>query len=115
MMFCGQPGVLMQCAQQEACDHMVAVGYLLQLICCFARCSQERPRDDWKKLIVFSKQWKEHHKGVFDRVRELAAKQDNVAKKMMYRRMLRTLQGVRTAACNAHIGSGSGIGCVHVV
>lgn len=28
---------------------------------------QERPRDDWKKLIVFSKQWTEHSKGVFDR------------------------------------------------
>jgi hypothetical protein len=28
---------------------------------------QERPRDDWKKLIVFSKQWPEHQAGVFAR------------------------------------------------
>ena len=28
---------------------------------------QTRPRDDWKKLIVFSKQWDEHATGVFDR------------------------------------------------
>jgi hypothetical protein len=28
---------------------------------------QQRPRDDWKKLIVFSKQWPEHKQGVFDR------------------------------------------------
>lgn len=28
---------------------------------------QERPRDDWKKLIVFSRQWPEHSKGVFER------------------------------------------------
>lgn len=28
---------------------------------------QERPRDDWKKLIVLSKQWPQHSKGVFDR------------------------------------------------
>ncbi len=28
---------------------------------------QERPRDDWKKLIVFSKQWNQHQQGVFDR------------------------------------------------
>ena len=27
----------------------------------------ERPRDDWKKLIVFSKQWSQHQQGVFDR------------------------------------------------
>ena len=28
---------------------------------------QQRPRDDWKKLIVFSKQWSQHQQGVFDR------------------------------------------------
>ena len=28
---------------------------------------QTRPRDDWKKLIVFSKQWSQHQQGVFDR------------------------------------------------
>jgi hypothetical protein len=28
---------------------------------------QERPRDDWKKLIVFSKQWSQHKQGVLDR------------------------------------------------
>ncbi len=28
---------------------------------------QQRPRDDWKKLIVFSKQWPQHQQGVFDR------------------------------------------------
>jgi hypothetical protein len=28
---------------------------------------KERPRDDWKKLIVFSKQWGQHQQGVFDR------------------------------------------------
>lgn len=28
---------------------------------------QTRPRDDWKKLIVFSKQWPQHQNGVFDR------------------------------------------------
>ena len=27
----------------------------------------ERPRDDWKKLIVFSKQWPQHQTGVFER------------------------------------------------
>lgn len=28
---------------------------------------QERPREDWKKLIVFSRQWDQHVIGVFDR------------------------------------------------
>jgi hypothetical protein len=28
---------------------------------------QQRPRDDWKKLIVFSKQWIQHRQGVYDR------------------------------------------------
>ena len=28
---------------------------------------QTRPRDDWKKLIVLSKQWPEHQQGVFER------------------------------------------------
>lgn len=28
---------------------------------------QVRPRDDWKKLLVFSKQWSQHQTGVFDR------------------------------------------------
>lgn len=28
---------------------------------------QERPREDWKRLIVFSKQWPQHKQGVFDR------------------------------------------------
>ncbi len=28
---------------------------------------QTRPRDDWKKLIVFSRQWDQHSQGVFDR------------------------------------------------
>ena len=27
----------------------------------------ERPRDDWKKLIVFSKQWAQHSNGIFNR------------------------------------------------
>jgi hypothetical protein len=31
------------------------------------RIFQERPRDDWKKLIVFSKQWSQHKQGVMDR------------------------------------------------
>jgi hypothetical protein len=31
------------------------------------RVFQERPRDDWKKLIVFSKQWSQHKQGVMDR------------------------------------------------
>jgi hypothetical protein len=31
------------------------------------RIFQERPRDDWKKLIVFSKQWEQHKQGVMDR------------------------------------------------
>lgn len=29
---------------------------------------EQRPRDDWKKLIVFSKQWNQHRQGVFDRL-----------------------------------------------
>lgn len=28
---------------------------------------KSRPRDDWKKLIVFSKQWPQHRQGVLDR------------------------------------------------
>jgi hypothetical protein len=28
---------------------------------------QERPREDWKRLVVFSKQWPQHKQGVFDR------------------------------------------------
>lgn len=28
---------------------------------------QERPREDWKRLIVFSRQWPQHKQGVFDR------------------------------------------------
>jgi hypothetical protein len=28
---------------------------------------QARPRDDWKRLIVFSRQWPQHKQGVFDR------------------------------------------------
>jgi len=28
---------------------------------------QDRPREDWKRLIVFSKQWPQHKQGVLDR------------------------------------------------
>lgn len=54
----------------------------------------ERPRDDWKKLIVFSKQWSQHQQGVFDRLKELADKEDDVDKKMRLRKTFRSLQGV---------------------
>uniref|UniRef100_A0A7S3QLQ9 Uncharacterized protein n=1 Tax=Dunaliella tertiolecta TaxID=3047 RepID=A0A7S3QLQ9_DUNTE len=55
---------------------------------------QVRPRDDWKKLIVFSKQWAQHQSGVFDRIKELADLEEDVDKKMAMRKIFRTLQGV---------------------
>jgi len=55
---------------------------------------QQRPREDWKKLIVFSKQWPQHQAGVFDRVKELADKEADIDKKMGLRKLFRTLQGV---------------------
>eukprot|EP00775_Hariotina_reticulata_P008381 gene8381-8565_t len=55
---------------------------------------QERPRDDWKKLIVFSKQWQQHKQGVLDRIRSLADKEEDVDVKMRLRRLFRSLQGV---------------------
>ncbi|KAF8055819.1 hypothetical protein HT031_006594 [Scenedesmus sp. PABB004] len=55
---------------------------------------QERPRDDWKKLIVFSKQWGQHKSGVLDRIRSLADGEADVDKKMRLRRLFRSLQGV---------------------
>jgi hypothetical protein len=33
---------------------------------------QERPREDWKRLIVFSRQWPQHKQGVFDRYGSVA-------------------------------------------
>lgn len=58
------------------------------------RVFQERPRDDWKKLIVFSKQWEQHKQGVMDRVRSLADAEPDVDQKMRLRRLFRSLQGV---------------------
>ncbi|GIL63110.1 hypothetical protein Vafri_17236 [Volvox africanus] len=55
---------------------------------------QTRPRDDWKKLIVFSKQWDVHAQGVFDRIKELADKEADVDKKMALRKLFRALQNV---------------------
>ncbi|KAF6251429.1 hypothetical protein COO60DRAFT_1287543 [Scenedesmus sp. NREL 46B-D3] len=55
---------------------------------------QERPRDDWKKLIVFSKQWGQHKQGVMDRLRSLADAEADVDQKMRLRRLFRSLQGV---------------------
>jgi hypothetical protein len=54
----------------------------------------DRPRDDWKKLIIFSKQWGQHQQGVFDRLKEQADKEQDVDKKMALRKMYRSLQGV---------------------
>ncbi|KXZ53007.1 hypothetical protein GPECTOR_8g376 [Gonium pectorale] len=48
---------------------------------------QTRPRDDWKKLIVFSKQWDQHATGVFDRIKELADAEADVDKKMALRKL----------------------------
>ncbi|GFR51166.1 hypothetical protein Agub_g13524, partial [Astrephomene gubernaculifera] len=53
---------------------------------------QTRPREDWKKLIVFSKQWEQHAGGVFDRIKELADGEANVDKKMALRKLFRALQ-----------------------
>ncbi|GLC45942.1 hypothetical protein PLESTF_000714900 [Pleodorina starrii] len=55
---------------------------------------QTRPRDDWKKLIVFSKQWDQHVQGLFDRIKELADKEPDVDKKMGLRKLFRALQNV---------------------
>ncbi len=55
---------------------------------------QSRPRDDWKKLIVLSKQWAEHRAGVLDRVRARADGEADVDAKMRLRRLFRSLQGV---------------------
>ncbi|GBF92428.1 hypothetical protein Rsub_04532 [Raphidocelis subcapitata] len=55
---------------------------------------QQRPRDDWKKLIVLSRQWPQHKAGVFDRLRERADKEGDLDAKMVLRRVFRTLQGV---------------------
>jgi len=52
------------------------------------------PTPPQKKLIVLSKQWPQHKSGVFDRLRELADKEEDVDKKMGLRRVFRTLQGV---------------------
>eukprot|EP00198_Chlamydomonas_reinhardtii_P005913 XP_001695249.1 predicted protein [Chlamydomonas reinhardtii] len=55
---------------------------------------QTRPRDDWKKLIVFSKQWDEHATGVFDRIKEKAEAEADLDKKMALRKLFRALQNV---------------------
>lgn len=55
---------------------------------------QTRPRDDWKKLIVFSKQWDQHANGVFDRIKEMADGEADVDKKMALRKLFRALQNV---------------------
>ncbi|EFJ51826.1 hypothetical protein VOLCADRAFT_109605 [Volvox carteri f. nagariensis] len=55
---------------------------------------QTRPRDDWKKLIVFSKQWDQHSQGVLDRIKELADREADVDKKMGLRKLFRALQNV---------------------
>lgn len=55
---------------------------------------QDRPRDDWKKLIVFSRQWKEHSTGIFDRIKELSDKEESVDKKMALRKLFRALSNV---------------------
>eukprot|EP00879_Flechtneria_rotunda_P007889 GHRR01008266.1.p1 GENE.GHRR01008266.1~~GHRR01008266.1.p1 ORF type:complete len:411 (+),score=155.79 GHRR01008266.1:362-1594(+) len=55
---------------------------------------QERPRDDWKKLIVFSKQWPQHRQGVLDRLRSMADTESDIDAKMRLRRVFRSLQGV---------------------
>lgn len=44
--------------------------------------------------MVFSKQWKQHKQGVYDRIKELADLETNVDKKLALRKMVRTLQGV---------------------
>jgi len=54
----------------------------------------ERPRDDWKKLIVFSRQWPEHQDGVFKRIKERADAEADIDKKMALRKVFRQLQGV---------------------
>ncbi|MEW5304685.1 MAG: hypothetical protein WDW36_007278 [Sanguina aurantia] len=55
---------------------------------------QERPREDWKKLIVFSRQWDQHVIGVFDRIKELGDRETDIDKKMAMRKLFRTLQNV---------------------
>lgn len=47
-------------AQQSLQQYQVIYDRLIKIL-------QERPRDDWKKLIVFSKQWTQHKQGVLDR------------------------------------------------
>ncbi|PNH08823.1 hypothetical protein TSOC_004608 [Tetrabaena socialis] len=55
---------------------------------------QTRPRNDWRKLIVFSRQWDQHATGVFDRIKELSDKESDVDKKMALRKLFRALQNV---------------------
>lgn len=52
-----------------------------------------------KKLIVLSRQWPQHKAGVFDRLREMADKEEDVDKKMGLRRIFRSLQGVSWLMC----------------
>ncbi|KAJ9510209.1 hypothetical protein QJQ45_015697, partial [Haematococcus lacustris] len=55
---------------------------------------QQRPREDWKKLVVFSKQWPQHQQGVFARIKELTDKEADIDKKVALRKLQRSLQGV---------------------
>jgi tetratricopeptide (TPR) repeat protein len=55
---------------------------------------ESRPREDWKKLVVFSAQWPQHRAGVFERLKSRADGEQDVDARVSLRRVYRTLQGV---------------------
>jgi len=55
---------------------------------------EARPREDWKKLVVFSAQWPQHRAGVFARLKSRADAEADVDARVALRRVFRTLQGV---------------------
>lgn len=55
---------------------------------------ESRPRDDWKKLVVFSGQWPQHRSGVFERLKARADAEQDVDRRVALRRLYRQLQGV---------------------
>jgi tetratricopeptide (TPR) repeat protein len=74
-------------AKEAAADYAAVYDRLIALF-------EGRPREDWKKLVVFSAQWPQHRSGVFERLKSRADAEADVDKRVSLRRVYRQLQGV---------------------
>jgi hypothetical protein len=74
-------------ATEAAADYAAVYDRLIALF-------EGRPREDWKKLVVFSAQWPQHRAGVFERLKARADAEADVDRRVALRRVYRQLQGV---------------------